>query len=375
MTHLRIEQNTGQTEEVNASIISKLYELAFSGDLDDTSDLKGRLHSSVGYQDEIDYLNNKYSELYINSDNLYIRINDPVVQQICATTWGDGTGLTTVQASSVTSIGDVFKNNTSITDLRCLQYFTGLQSINTYQFNHFAGLTNLEYIYIPDIYRDLNNGGYSGELTGLSNLKYVRLPNNLYALGHAFFKDCINLEMSTCPVPSDGRLNDNTFHNCSKITISQIPDGIQYIGTNCFINCTSITNMTIANTVTNIDASAFLGCSNLESIIFEESNSNITFGGEGAWSGGIFKGVAARTINIKRPVTELGGICLNCPITTIILSKSVTPPSSSYNIPNTITWYVPDESVNDYKSATSWSNVASNIYSINDLPQNLQSFL
>ena len=70
MTHLYIEQNTGQIEEVNASIISKLYELASSGDLDDTSDLKGRLHSTSGYEDQVSYLNTNFSDLYINVDNL-----------------------------------------------------------------------------------------------------------------------------------------------------------------------------------------------------------------------------------------------------------------------------------------------------------------
>lgn len=49
MTHLYIEQDTGSTEEVTSAIISKLYALASSGDLDNTSDLKGRLHSASGF--------------------------------------------------------------------------------------------------------------------------------------------------------------------------------------------------------------------------------------------------------------------------------------------------------------------------------------
>ena len=69
MTHLYIEQNTGSTEEVNASIISKLYELASSGDLDNTSDLKGRLHSSTAKEEHVTYLNNNFDELYISVDS------------------------------------------------------------------------------------------------------------------------------------------------------------------------------------------------------------------------------------------------------------------------------------------------------------------
>lgn len=68
MTHLYIEQNTGLTEEVNSSIISKLYELAISGDLDETSDLKGRLHSTTGYGNQVEYLNNSFPDLHIQVD-------------------------------------------------------------------------------------------------------------------------------------------------------------------------------------------------------------------------------------------------------------------------------------------------------------------
>lgn len=67
--HLYIEQNTGLTENVNSSIISKLYELAISGDLDETSDLKGRLHSASGYEDQVSYLNTNFPDLYISVDN------------------------------------------------------------------------------------------------------------------------------------------------------------------------------------------------------------------------------------------------------------------------------------------------------------------
>jgi hypothetical protein len=59
MTHLYIEQN-GITEEVTSSVISKLYELVSSGTLDGTSDLKGRLHITLGYRVPIEYLNNTF---------------------------------------------------------------------------------------------------------------------------------------------------------------------------------------------------------------------------------------------------------------------------------------------------------------------------
>jgi hypothetical protein len=59
ITHLYIEQN-GITEEVSSSVISKLYELASSGTLDGTSDLKGRLHSTTARDIHVAYLNEQF---------------------------------------------------------------------------------------------------------------------------------------------------------------------------------------------------------------------------------------------------------------------------------------------------------------------------
>ena len=94
MTHLYIEQNTGLTEEVNSSIISKLYELAISGDLDASSNLKGRLHSSRAKRIEVQYLVAEFSELYITADQFYKYFVDPAVDEFFAKCpAGDGNGI------------------------------------------------------------------------------------------------------------------------------------------------------------------------------------------------------------------------------------------------------------------------------------------
>lgn len=54
-----------------------MYELAISGDLDNTSDLKGRLHTTLGYRSEIEYLNTNYQDLYISADDYAIPFEDP----------------------------------------------------------------------------------------------------------------------------------------------------------------------------------------------------------------------------------------------------------------------------------------------------------
>jgi len=128
MTHLRIEQNTGLTEEVNASIIAKLYELAISGDLDETSDLKGRLHSSVARDMHVSYLNNHFEDLTILADSLYITFEDPEVDRVLSNVWGDGNGITNAQISTKTGLA-LFKSNTAVHTFPELGNFTTIRSI------------------------------------------------------------------------------------------------------------------------------------------------------------------------------------------------------------------------------------------------------
>ena len=184
MTHLYIEQNTGWTEEVNASIISKLYELASSGDLDNTSDLKGRLHSNLAYQNEVDYLNSNFNELYISADQMYIKFEDPVVERICATNWGDGTGITIAQAAAVTrqQIGNTFYNNTSITKFNEFKYFTGVLQSGYSGENWFSGCTSLTEITIPKQLQSMrcNNSGTFDNCTSLQYIHYDNPSSMLY---------------------------------------------------------------------------------------------------------------------------------------------------------------------------------------------------
>ena len=78
MEHIKIIQNNtlADTEEVSKEIIQKLYELATSGNLDASSDLKGRLHVTAGYRTPIEYLNQLYSDLTISADTYIIPFED-----------------------------------------------------------------------------------------------------------------------------------------------------------------------------------------------------------------------------------------------------------------------------------------------------------
>ena len=108
MTHLRIEQNN-IPENVSSGVITKLYELATSGDLDPYSNLAGTLHTTATYQDYITGITNIYSDLHITADNVYLRFYDTEVQRAVASVYGDGTGVTASQlALAVNSVNSLY---------------------------------------------------------------------------------------------------------------------------------------------------------------------------------------------------------------------------------------------------------------------------
>ena len=89
------------------------------------------------YEDSADTIRANYPNLtLIVEGGYYIRFADPVVQEICATNWGDGagTGITKEQAAAVTTFGTAFKGNTDITSFDEARYFAGLKSFSVYGF-------------------------------------------------------------------------------------------------------------------------------------------------------------------------------------------------------------------------------------------------
>ena len=128
-----------------------------------------------------------------------------------------------------------------------------------------------------------------------------------------------------------GRLfSDNDF-----VTSVTIPDSVTRIGNNAFVNC-KITNINIPESVTNIGHYAF-------------------------------QSTALTEITIPSSVTEIGYNILeyNNVITSITILATTPPTLSSNSISgNNCPIYVPSESVDAYKAATNWSNLADRIQAI-----------
>lgn len=174
---LNITQSTSLTEEVNTNILSKLYQVAHAG-LDAGSDLQGRLHSAGGYANEIQWLTNTYQNLYITADAAYIQFEDDAVRQIVVNNWGSNGGITMDEIRLVTSIGNTFKQNTTITKFNEFALFpaTGLDNCS------FSGCTNLEELTLPSTFQNI----HESFVQNCSKLKELTLPASVKTIEEGF---------------------------------------------------------------------------------------------------------------------------------------------------------------------------------------------
>ena len=246
-----------------------------------------------------------------------IVFTDGTVKTICVSNWDkDGDGeLSYFEAASVTSLGTVFKNNTSITSFNELQYFVGLKTISDQAFYGCTGLTTVK---IPNT--GVTSIGYSA-FYGCTKLTSIEIPNFITSIGQSAFQNCAGLTLVEIP-NSVTSIGSSVFSGCYSLTSVEIPNSITSIGGAVFSGCTSLTSIEIPNSVTSIGNYAFQNCTSLESVTIGNSVTSInyrTFYGCSSLSsmeipnsvksieGSAFQGCTSLTsIEIPNSVTSIG---------------------------------------------------------------------
>lgn len=172
---------------------------------------------------------------------------------------------------------------------------------------------NEAYSLYPDRIRAITTtaGTYDNFLKALlgGNITDLVIPDGTTRIRSSLFM--YNTTIETLYVPSSvDRIDMMAFWECTNLTSVEFEEGITVIGSDAFRNCTGLTSVTIPASVTIFDA--FTGCSSLTDITF-----------------------------LSETPPELGQYSLDgtndCPI------------------------YVPDESVDAYKTANNWTRYASRI--------------
>lgn len=280
MTHLRIIQNSGAIEEVSSSVIQKLYELASSGDLDNTSVLQGRVNVSVVKDLHMDYFMPQngpkpYQDFYITATNVAISFADPEVERVLiANNIGSSSGITQAQVTAVGSLPQsLFENNTTVTSFDELYKFA---NVHTVPYKLFSGATNLTSIDLSNIITIENNAFYH---TGLTTIN----ASNASSIGQAVFMNCYNLTSATLP-SSMTSIPNNLFRNCSNLTtITGITNSPTSFGYGAFLDCNNLVKTFDLSSTTSVGDDTFKRCRNCTFSNFSTFLQNITSIGNSAF--------------------------------------------------------------------------------------------
>ena len=208
---------------------------------------------------------------------------------------------------------------------------------------------------------DASSAITSGEITSRSAITSFEIGDCVTTIGGDAFWECSGLTSVTIPsnVTSIGSW---AFGRCSGLTSVTIPSGITSIGEGTFQYCTSLTSITIPSGVTSIGQWAFGNCSGLTSVTIPNSVTSI---GKGAFQ----YCESLTSITIPSGITSIGNNAFyGCNDLTSITCLATTPPTldsyMAFENTNYCPIYVPTASVEAYKSATNWSNLASRITAI-----------
>lgn len=365
--NINIQQSTGITEQVANSVIGKIYDISKNNAI--TSNFIGNLTVDATYQDYIDTLQAKYPELYITARKLYIKFQDPEVERVFTSAGysSDGVGITIDDAAGVSSIGGTrFYNNTTITNLNDLKYFTGITEIRD---NFANGAINLTSVIIPSFVTvlsdTLGDASAYGAFRGCTSLINVTLNEGLLKICNRCFWNCNSLQ--TIDIPStvtnlsySNELNYGrdfgVFGECTSLTTITGGENITILGNGAFYNCSSLQNLPDINfsNITKIGSTCFNGCGytlgqlNLQSLTYLGKSAfwncttltsiNIPLitnipDGEVSWKDGTFQGCSNLTTVTGNNLQYIGKNAFRycSSLSSINLSNCVTVASSAFH--------------------------------------------
>jgi hypothetical protein len=195
-----------------------------------------------------------------------ITFADANVKAICVANWDtNGNGeLSYAEAAAVTDLGQVFRENTTITSFEELQYFTGLTSLGQYAFGWCMSLIS---IVIPNSVTTIDAAFYD-----CRSLASIVIPQSVTTISSSAFSGCDVLEQIIVELGNpvyDSRDNCNAIIKTQSNELIQgckstvIPNTVTAIGNDAFKSVSELTSINIPNSVISIGDNAFALCSDL----------------------------------------------------------------------------------------------------------------
>ena len=282
----------------------------------------------------------------------------------------------------------------------CMPFFLYAGDITVQVDGIFYNIQDHVIAHVVNGWRSDNTGLYSGDITIPANLIVNREGDIYYpfvkGVGHRAFADCPDLTSVTFEDNYNfDYMGREVFRNCTSLQyVNNFPQKVTCLDYCLFEGCRNLSSFTISNNVTRIEAYAFYCCEGLSSIILPD---NVTTVGYAVFYGcsGISSPIYNSSIFAYMPKsysgaysipstinTIAGGAFLSCRNLTevtipdqvnkidkkafgdnirlkIITCEAVTPPSLGESVfgglnCSQIKLYVPDGSVESYKSADQW---------------------
>ena len=260
------------------------------------------------------------------------------------------TNLTSLTlGSGLEYIGNnAFRNNTNLTSITINAETPPTLNTNTNAFDN----TNNCPIYVP------------AESVDTYKAAWTKYADRIQAMpqDNTLFNSIVDRSVTSINIPNNvTSIGNYAFQSCASLTNVTIPSSVTSIGKYAFNGCTSLTSATIGNGVTSIGNAAFQSCNRLTSIIIPSSVTSI---GDYAF----LNCTSLTNVTIPSSVTSIGKYAFNgCYGLTSVTINRNTPPTlgfSAFDNTNNGPIYVPEDSVDAYKSASNWSTLASRIQAI-----------
>lgn len=262
-------------------------------------------------------------------------INPEVMAIVYAQGWSASPDyMTFEEAAAVTNsqIFDVFDGNQNITHFEEFKYFTGVTCIGASdgQMNKgFYNCTKLSVIELPNTITRLSFGCFK-----YSGITSIYIPDSVGTINQG---------------RSNWKHNTSPFHGCTKLVSVRYTGGTTTMVGQLFYGCTKLKTITNIDHITRIGGGAFHGCTSLTDFTIPSGVTDL---------GGSIASTAS---------SYTGNVFYNCTALQNITCLPTTPPTLTgtnnfYNTTCTIS--VPAESLNTYKNAAGWSDVADRIIAI-----------
>jgi len=167
---------------------------------------------------------------------------------------------------------------------------------------------------------------------GMNKLQKLVLPANLSRINYMAIAECLRLEEITIPERVT-EIDDRAFENCRSLkTVTFAGSALTTIGDWAFYNCHELSKLELPEGVTTIGKAAFYGCTYLNEVVMPASVQSI---GDNAFA-----------------------LCSKLAKMNVL---AVVPPTveemTFYEVSTDAPVYVPDESVEAYKSHAVWGRL------------------